>query len=535
MFGIKPDMLVDMFKKRGPEKASAPIIPANALDCDQLAQMLESNPETMKAFEDAYRKHAINEKTSDENLFDTSSREVSQQVRTFKEEAPLSPKDIAESKEICARIVDALVKNTPVIDGTTRFKALPRSEAADVAVKDIKALPERIRPQLTDQMYTTSIAEPSFPIVLANMKAAIDAKDPKVSDTYHKLFRQGLDILDLDPVTYNMLGKNPNAMSNWLPSIKNAAEKHGFFKIPKTKIAKVPLPILQMSRLDYGSLSLATLKIVDDWAMKAFDLDVNKSYFIKTGTYSSKFDFRNAKVSGEKEVRELGEYLLFIQNQATLMAGPLSTPSIYGASTTNEWVVREFIEDKEFNPTIYKGLPLHTEYRVFVDFDTNKVLGSAQYWDPDMMLRRFSKDINHSVHSMHDYTVYQAHKGTLTHRYYENVRNVCDKMADILPDCQGMRGQWSVDVMQNGDDFWLIDMATADSSALNGVIPLGKMRCYPVNWYPDVEAIEETIKAPALPRRADLPAAFEYLEEDENRFRNKDTPEAEPSEDEPSV
>lgn len=50
-------------------------------------------------------------------------------------------------------------------------------------------------------------------------------------------------------------------------------------------------------------------------------------------------------------------------------------PSIYGAATTNEWVVREFIKDKENNPCIYKGLPLHTEYRVFIDADTKEVLG----------------------------------------------------------------------------------------------------------------------------------------------------------------
>ncbi|MBR0283080.1 MAG: RICIN domain-containing protein, partial [Oscillibacter sp.] len=31
-------------------------------------------------------------------------------------------------------------------------------------------------------------------------------------------------------------------------------------------------------------------------------------------------------------------------------------------------------EDKENNPCIYKGMPLHTEYRVFVDFDTDEVL-----------------------------------------------------------------------------------------------------------------------------------------------------------------
>ena len=97
----------------------------------------------------------------------------------------------------------------------------------------------------------------------------------------------------------------------------------------------------------------------------------------------------NAHVKGAKEVRELGEYLTFIQFQAQNMAGPLATPSIYGVSTTNEWVVREFIGDKENNPCIYKGLPLHTEYRVFIDCDKNEIIGFNPYWDPEIMLKRF--------------------------------------------------------------------------------------------------------------------------------------------------
>lgn len=68
------------------------------------------------------------------------------------------------------------------------------------------------------------------------------------------------------------------------------------------------------------------------------------------------------------------------------MASPLSQPSIYGVSTTNEWVVREFIPDKEGNPCIYKGLPLHTEYRVFVDCDTDEVLGTRNGQLPHALL-----------------------------------------------------------------------------------------------------------------------------------------------------
>lgn len=68
----------------------------------------------------------------------------------------------------------------------------------------------------------------------------------------------------------------------------------------------MPLPLLQLTRMEYMSLNPSTLCIVDEFCLKAFGLDPEKEYFIKTGTYSNKFDFRNAHVLGEKEVRELG-------------------------------------------------------------------------------------------------------------------------------------------------------------------------------------------------------------------------------------
>ena len=230
---------------------------------------------------------------------------------------------------------------------------------------------------------------------------------------------------------------------------------------------------MQLTRLDYNELTPATLKIVDDWAMKAFDLDPHKTYFIKTGTYSSKFDFRNAKVTGEKEVRELGEYLLFIHFQANQMAAPLSSPCIYGVSTTNTWVVREFIEDKENNPTIYKGLPLHTEYRVFADMDTKEVLGIMPYWEPNTMMKRFSE--NRNIHDTHDYITFKAHEDVLMKRYKQNKHKVLHNIEEVIKHMD-MHDQWSIDIMQNGDDFWIIDMALAENSALNECIPADKRK-----------------------------------------------------------
>ena len=304
------------------------------------------------------------------------------------------------------------------------------------------------------------------------------------------MFRQGLDILDLDGITYEIIGTNPNSMGFWFPALveaeKNLMERDRqcFFKIPSTKVVKVPITLLQLTRNDYMNLAQTTLNIVNKWAYKAFSLNEKQDYFIKTGTYSSKFDFRNAKVVGAKEVKELGEYLLFIHHQALMMAGPLTQPSIYGVSTTNEWVVREYIDDLEGNPTIYKGLPLHTEYRIFVDCDTDEVIGISPYWEPETMKNRFSNGSDtDSPHMMHDYIIYKAHEKTLMSRYEQNKNKIVEEVSKLVKELD-LSGQWSLDIMQNGEDFWIIDMAIAENSAFYSCVPVVKRRKSKENWIP---------------------------------------------------
>ena len=43
-----------------------------------------------------------------------------------------------------------------------------------------------------------------------------------------------------------------------------------------------------------------------------------------------------------------------------------------------------------------------------------------------------------------------------------------------------------MDIMQNGNDFWFIDMATASESALKECIPKGKLRKMEENWIPEI-------------------------------------------------
>ena len=180
-------------------------------------------------------------------------------------------------------------------------------------------------------------------------------------------------------------------------------------------------------------------------------------------------------------IQQTGEYFLFLNHLTCSMASPLNNRCFYGANTTNEWVVREYIKDKENNPTIYNGLPLHTEYRVFVDFDTKEILGASPYWRSDVMKNEFKKVSR--PQERHDYVVYKMHEDILNQRYHESVQTVLAELKKVISRIE-LTGQWSVDVMRNGNDYYIIDMALAENSALNDCVPKNLLRAYPQQWLP---------------------------------------------------
>nr|WP_317439864.1 hypothetical protein [uncultured Enterocloster sp.] len=445
-------------------------------DKDQIASLLKTTPQALEAFEEVYRDNILMDTSFPDNFFDVNAKQAAS--------ARGKLDDAADMDKLIGRIVKELMAQADIysFDGEHEMLKCQRSVIGPAVTREeIEAFPKNMRPQLTGFFMRRDIHEPAYKIIAYMYLKYLETGDKQ----YYHRFRQGLDIQDLDHVMYEMIGTNPNSMGHWLPQLVAATKNNRFFKIPATTIVKVPITLLQLTRLDYESLTPTTLQIVDRFCQKAFMLDESKEYFIKTGTYSSKYDFRNAYVHGAKEVRELGEYLLFIHHQAVMMAGPLTSPCIYGVSTTNEWVVREFISDKENNPAIYKGLPLHTEYRVFVDCDTDEVIGISPYWEPNTMKQRFGhcEDAD-SPHQIHDYVIYQMHEETLMKRYEEHKERVKEEIQSLLPSLN-LTGQWSIDVMENGDEFWLIDMALAQDSALIECVPPQLRKTTEENWIPE--------------------------------------------------
>lgn len=314
---------------------------------DAVAQLLEKDPVLRKAFEQEYHNAA--------GVID-ADRPTVKNTRGFSVNEASS--EAGNLNALKSRIVDELLS----LSDRKLDLLLPDESVHAVSNKDIDRFPCEVRPQLAGHLMKYDCDAHSSLSFIDMFELYRSTDDQKLKHSIYGSIRHGIDILDIDAPIYELLGRNINSIEHWFCRIKDAAEKEGFFLIPETKIVQVPMPILQLTRLDYESLTQTTKDIVNGWCMKAFDLDTSKSYFIKTGVFSYKFDFRNQKVSGD-EVKSLGEYLLFISNAAVMMESPLNGAAgmMYGAATTRTWVVREFIEDKEDNPTIYQGLPLHRQ------------------------------------------------------------------------------------------------------------------------------------------------------------------------------
>ena len=161
-------------------------------------------------------------------------------------------------------------------------------------------------------------------------------------------------------------------------------------------------------------------------------------------------------------------------------------PIIYGVSTTTEWVVREYIQPDPDTKEIYYGLPLRPEYRIFVDFDSDEIIGCSPYWEPETMKKRFGHcEDSDDPDKVHDYIIYSAAEEELMEQYHKNIGNISENLQKMIPEIN-LTGQWSVDIMQNGNDFYIIDMAPAATSALKECVPAGKLKDMEEDWIPRI-------------------------------------------------
>lgn len=417
----------------------------NELTVEKAVKIFKDSKEKFEEFEEFYKKNVLTE--IPENYFEVNSRQATDKVATAGEIDYELVKRIVDELADGTRLIE--IKNSKVIEKTLTCENNP--------ITDINELIELDKEKQVQ--FTKNFSKFDISPVESLKTLMFFAKHN------YGMFRGGLETLDLSPTLYKILDNNMNQMGYWLPKVAEISP----FKIPDTKILKVTLSLLQLGRVfEYSELTPTTFKIINEYCKKVFELDLNGTYFIKNGVFSSKFDFRNAKVTTPQEVAELGQYLFYIHQQACQMASLLNNKSIYGCGTTNEWIVREYIESP-VKETIYMGLPLNAEYRIFVDFDTKSILSDNQYWNKEVMNKRFEE--NRNGHDMHDIITYNMASERLEKTYNENIGKVKEMVQELLNNNIEMTGQWSVDIMQVENNFYLIDMALAENSFYYDSVP----------------------------------------------------------------
>lgn len=239
-----------------------------------------------------------------------------------------------------------------------------------------------------------------------------------------------------------MSEKNKNNFSYWFHKVKNCG-----IKVPESVVIEVP-EMVQRSFwcYDSGLPEKEWNKNIDDFleknVIKIFDK--HPILFCKNATFSNKFSFKNC-ISRKDNIKN---NIMEINYAALLL----------GAGGLEEIVLREVIPcDKFKTPCIYEGMPLQSEFRVFYDFDSKKILYIENYWNYEYCIK--------SMHNATDKIIFE-HERVRLERDYEKYKGevlklVSEKMKEVE-----LIGNWSVDILlDEKGDFWLIDMAIAENSA----------------------------------------------------------------------
>lgn len=348
------------------------------------------------------------------------------------------------------------INKAPVVDNQTDL--LQKGKLAKTLggdSKDLDNLADRLRETYqTHQRKCLKLSTRSHKL-LGSKARKIDAEHSKIRHI-NALIERGYSLGDLTENSYNRMNFNPNTMSYWFPSLKKSVDQQSYFKVPQTKILRMPIEIAQYLRHDFQTeTNEISRKKLNNILFNAFELDESKEYFVKLGNFSSKFEFKNAHVDDPKAI---GDYFNVVTNFAMTL----------GAHLTNELVVREWIPDTENRPTMYDGMPLRTEFRTFVDLDTKTIIDILPYWNN----KKVEKELQIQAHTHindsftnQNFSAFKQAEKVLNLDFEQFHTDIACKLQPIV-DNMNLTGVWSLDIMKSGDDFYIIDMATAHDSAL---------------------------------------------------------------------
>lgn len=240
----------------------------------------------------------------------------------------------------------------------------------------------------------------------------------------------------------------PENFSNWYPLIKNT----GYFKtaniINNQIFSFEEVEIMQetdnIDKVNWDKINKILKPTLDK-------LENNKLYSIKNGCFSNKFNFSTC-VTNKSDLA----INLWKLNYMSCM---------YETGGFTELVVRELIPyNKATTPTIYNGMPLRTEVRVFYNMNTQKIEYINDYWDYEycfVNLDNLTDKLIFEWFSFNDnkdkeliYTVDYIYQYINTLKFDEKLQGIWSLDFMLCKDCE-----------EKYNGIYLIDMARGSRSA----------------------------------------------------------------------
>ena len=259
----------------------------------------------------------------------------------------------------------------------------------------------------------------------------------------HHIF-ENIDFEKLRKDHYENEINNSNNFSYWYPKVKSCG-----IKMSKAWIFKFNFEewktIEAMEEKENREKALVILKEKIEGNK---EIKRGRLYNIKNGAFSNKFNANDCFSNYYDIPRK------FLNIQYAGMC--------YDADGTSEMIIREVVDyDPSVVPTIYNGLPLRPEYRVFVDFDNDNTLYIVNYWDYDYCYSHLNKTDKIIFDYMRSYleSEFENNKDKVIELIENNLIPYNKKNKDRLT------GIWSVDIMKVDEDYYLIDMAIGCQSA----------------------------------------------------------------------
>lgn len=176
--------------------------------------------------------------------------------------------------------------------------------------------------------------------------------------------------------------------------------------------------------------------------------------FLKGQTFSNKYTFSNCVIQDPNNALDVGSKALNI-----------FYTGLCGDRIESGFVFREFIDPNNALEAIYDGMPLHTEFRVFYNFDTHRIIRVFPYWDAETMKEALAK------RAPNDYDSFVSAVPRLEKDFIQNQQRVQKCVEDTLQNHEmkvpytGFANIWSLDFMLSlSGDIWFIDAAVGSQS-----------------------------------------------------------------------